>query len=196
MTAHAQPDLKAGHAYRTRDLSPWSRNPARLAQRLVREGRLVEAAHGLYYAPVPSKFGPAPPAEDVLLRAFLDHEPFLVSGPPLWNALGLGSTAMFASTLVYNTRRTGDFRLAGRHFLLRRVYFPEHPSPEWFVVDLLKHHEMAGVGLSDLRVNLVATLRLGRWDVKRLSEMAARYGPKSIAALVEQCIAEAGAPTS
>lgn len=46
--------------------------PARLAQRLVREGRLREAAHGLYYTPAPSKFGPAPVEGEVLLRALLD----------------------------------------------------------------------------------------------------------------------------
>ena len=104
---------------------------------------------------------------------------------------GLGATAMFASTLVYNTRRTGDFTLAGRIFVLRRVYFPRVPSPEWFVVDLLKHHDMAGVALSELRMNLVATLRLGRWDVERLRAMAATFGTKAIAALIEECIAEA-----
>ncbi len=72
MTAPAQPKLKAGGAYRTRDLARWGRNPARIAQRLVREGRLREAAHGLYYTPVPSKFGPVPVSDEVLLRAFLD----------------------------------------------------------------------------------------------------------------------------
>ena len=100
---------------------------------------------------------------------------------------------MFASTLVYNTRRTGEFTLAGMRFLLRRVYFPKHPSPEWFVVDLLKHHDMAGVALSELRTNLVATLRLGRWDVAMLCEMAETYGTKPIAALIDECVAEAHA---
>jgi hypothetical protein len=58
---------------------------------------------------------------------------------------------MFAVTLVYNTRRSGEFQLGGRRFLLRRVYFPEKPTAEWFIVDLLQHHDMAGVGLSALR---------------------------------------------
>jgi len=195
VTAPAQPQLTAGRAYRTRDFSAWGRNPARLAQRLVREGRLREAAHGLYYAPMPSKFGPAPVSDEVLLRAFLDDEPFLISGPPRWNPLGLGSTALFASTLVYNTRRTGNFTLAGRLFVLRRVYFPHQPAPEWFVVDLLKHHDMAGVALSELQTNLVATLRLGRWSIAALREMAARYGTKSVAAIIEHCVAEARAAT-
>src|SRR3990172_6025085 len=101
MTAPVQPELRAGRAYRTRDLARWGRNPARLAQRLVREGKLREAAHGLYYAHIPSRFGPAPVPDEVLLQAFLDGEPFLISGPPRWNALGLGSAAMFATTLVY-----------------------------------------------------------------------------------------------
>lgn len=193
MTARATPELSAGRAYRTRDLAPWGRNPARLAQRLVREGKLREAAHGLYYAPVPSKFGPAPVPDEVLLRAFLDGEPFLISGPPRWNALGLGSTAMFATTLVYNTQRTGEFTLDGRRFLLRRVYFPTHPWPEWFVVDLLRHHEMAGVALSELLEKLVITLRERRWDEGKLREMAQTYATKATLALVDTCIAEAGA---
>jgi hypothetical protein len=188
MSIAAQPQLEAGRAYRTRDLRRWSANPTRLARRLVDEGKLREAAHGLYYAPIPTKFGPAPAAGEELLRAFLADEPFLVTGPPQWNALGLGSTAMFAVTLVYNTRRTGEVVLDGRPFLLRRVYFPLDPSPEWFVVDLLQHHDMAGVALSELREGLIATLRLGRWDRQRLREMAETYGTHATRALVEDAL--------
>jgi len=185
MIAAAEPQLDPGRAYRTRDLRRWSANPTRLARRLVDEGKLREAAHGLYYAPVPTRFGPAHASSEELLRVFLSGEPFLVTGPPLWNALGLGSTAMFAVTLVYNTRRTGEFVLDGRRFLLRRVSFPKDPTPEWFVTDLLQHHDMAGAALSDLREGLVATLRLGRWDRERLREMAETYGTKATLALVE-----------
>lgn len=187
------PNLEPGRAYRTRDLRRWGKNPTRLARRLVREGRLREAAHGLYYTPVASRFGPAPVRDEVLLQAFLGGEPFLITGPPRWNALGLGSTAMFAATLVYNTQRTGEFTLDGRRFLLRRVYFPEQPSPEWFVVDLLQHHEMAGVSLDELRQGLVATLRESRWDIARLREMAATYGTKATVATIEACLDEAQA---
>lgn len=190
MSTPAQPQLEPGRAYRTRDLRRWSANPTRLARRLVDEGKLQEAAHGLYYAPVPTKFGPAPAAGEELLRAYLGGEPFLVTGPPQWNALGLGSTALFAVTLVYNTRRTGEVVLDGRRFLLRRVYFPKDPSPEWFVVDLLQHHDMAGVALSALREGLVATLRVGRWDRDRLREMAETYGTKATLALVEDALHE------
>jgi hypothetical protein len=190
MSTAAQPELEPGRAYRTRDLRRWSKNPTRLARRLVDEGKLRQAAHGLYYAPIPSKFGPAPASDEELLRALLGSEPFLITGPPCWNPLGLGSTAMFAVKLVYNTRRTGEIILDGRRFLFRRVYFPETPTPEWFVVDLLQQHDMAGVVLSELRHGLVATLRLGRWDRTRLREMAATYGTKATFALVDDALRE------
>jgi hypothetical protein len=191
MNTPAQPELVPGRAYRTRDLRPWSANPTRLARRLVDEGKLREAAHGLYYAPVMTRFGATPASSEELLRVFLGGAPFLVTGPPCWNALGLGSTAMFAVKLVYNTKRSGEFVLDRRRFLLRRVYFPENPSAEWFIIDLLQHHDMAGAGLSDLRAGLVATLRAGRWDRERLRAMAGTYGTKGTLAIVEEALLEA-----
>ena len=192
MSLAAKPNLEPGKAYRTRELRCWSANPSRLARRLVREGRLREAGHGLFYAPVESRFGPAPARDEEILRVFLDEDRFVITGPPRWNALGLGSTAMFATTLVYNTRRTGEFTFDGRRFLLRRVLFPESPSPEWFVVDLLQHHEMAGASLAELEQRLTSTLHDGRWNAKRLRDMADEYGTKATLALVERCLAEAG----
>jgi hypothetical protein len=55
------------------------------------------------------------------MRAFLDGGPFVFTSPERWNALGLGSTAVFAAPLVYNTKRSGAFELGGRRFVLRRV---------------------------------------------------------------------------
>lgn len=191
MSQAAQPDLDPGRAYRTQELRRWSANPARLAKRLVREGKLRQAAHGLFYVLVKGRFGQAPPSEREILRGFLGDSPFVITGPPRWNALGLGATAMFASTLAYNRKRTGEFTFDGRRFLLRRVLFPEKPPPEWFVVDLIQHHDMAGVSLADLADRLVATLREGRWNRNRLREMADRYGTKATLALVERCLRDA-----
>lgn len=97
---------------------------------------------------------------------------------------------MFAVTLAYNTKRSGEFKFEGRRFLLRRVAFPENPTPEWFIIDLLQHHGMAGVALSELREGLLASLRLDRWDRERLREMAETYGTKATLALVEQVMKE------
>lgn len=190
MSNAAQPELEPGRAYRTRDLRRWGKNPARLARRLVQEGKLRPATHGLFYAPIASRFGPVPASDEELLRAFLGDSPFVITGPPRWNALGLGSTAMFAATLVYNTRRSGEVALDGRRFLLRRVLFPEVPTHEWLIVDLLQHHEMAGASLSELRRGLVATLREDRWNPRRLHEMADAYGTKATLALVERSLVE------
>ncbi len=188
MSGRARPDLREGRVYRTRDLARWSESPARLAQRLIRDGSLRRISRGLYYAPIASKFGPAPPRDEVLLRAVLGDDPFLITGPPTWNALGLGSTAMFAVTLVYNTRRCGELVLDGRRFVFRRARFPRRPSPEWFVVDLIEHHDMAGVALSELRQHLVASLRTGRWNERRLRTLAKTYGTRTTIALVNECL--------
>ena len=188
MARAAEPELEPGRAYRTRDLRRWSTNPTRLAKQLVNEGRLLKAAHGLFYAPVQSRFGRAPVSDTELLRAFLGGSPFIISGPLKWNALGLGSKAMFPVTLVYNTKRTGEFMFDGKRYLLRRVLFPKDPPPEYFVVDLIEHHAMAGISSSDLERGLEIALRNGRWSTSTLKEMAERYGRRRTQSLVERCI--------
>ena len=194
MSAAIQPDFKPGKVYKTRELSRWSANPTRLAKRLVRKGRLRQVAHGLFYAPVQSRFGPVPATEAEVMRAFLGDSPFLISGPRRWSNLGLGATALFAVTLVYNTRRTGEFAFDGRRYLLRRVRFLQNPPLEWFAVDLLQHHDMAGVSLTDLEDSLTATLRAGRWNAELLRDMAGDYGTKTTQTLVDRSIEAAEEP--
>lgn len=184
MTAAAQPTFEPGRVYRTRELAQWSANAPRLAQRLVREGKLVSLAHGLFAAPQRSRFGAVPPTDAELLRAFLQGEPFVFTGPERWNALGLGTTALFATPLVYNTKRTGRFVFGGRPFLLRRVAFPQDPAPEWFVVDLFENADQAAASPEALGRALEVALRGGRFDPERLAAMAARYGSRRTQALV------------
>lgn len=174
----AQPTLKAGRVYRTKDLARWSSNTPRLAKRLVQEGALQQLAHGLFVAPKHSRFGPVPPNDAALMTAFLDGSAFVVSGPERWNALGLGTTAMFASTLVYNTKRSGEFELGGRRFLLRRVAFPTAPSAEWFVIDLFENASMAATSVESLAASLTTALQTGRFHRARLGEMALRFGTR------------------
>ena len=188
MPTAAQPKLKAGRVYRTRDLAAWGANPTRLAKRLLDEGRLRQLAHGLFYSPEASRFGPVPPEDTAIMRAFLGDDDFLITGPPRWNALGLGATATFPVTLVYNRKRSGEFTFGGRRFLLRRVGFPRSPSAEWFATDLLEHYDMAGLSLSQLEKALVRALATGRFDRGRLEEMARGYATKSTQALVERTL--------
>jgi hypothetical protein len=178
-------ELEPGRLYRTRDFAAWSANPPRLAKRLVREGKLVPISGGLFSCPRRSRFGNVPPSDEALMAAFLDGASFVITGPERWNALGLGSTALFAGTLVYNTKRTGHFQIANRPFFLRRVAFPENPPPEWFVVDLLEHTDQAGTSQKDLMPALVRALRRGVFNQERLREMGKRFGTKATQLLIE-----------
>lgn len=121
MSRPSAPTFKPGQVLRTEDLRQWSANPSRLGKRLVQEGKLEFLKQGLYAVPRLNKFGNVPPDGQALLRAFLKNSPYLETGPEAWNALGLGSTSLFTGVLVYNTKRSGRFNLAGKAFDLRRV---------------------------------------------------------------------------
>ncbi len=99
---------------------------------------------------------------------------------------------MFASTLVYNTKRSGEFTFDGQRYLLRRVLFPAKPTPEFFAIDLIQHHHMAGVALTDLEKGLAAALSRGRSDTTRLIKMAEDFGTKATLELVKRAIETAG----
>jgi len=189
----AIPELLPGQVLRTKALSAWSANPVRLAQRLVCEGRLQKLGQGLFAVPRLSRFGRVPPDLQAVLTAYLEGAPFVLTGPPAWNSLGLGSTAMWAHSLVYNTKRTGDFMLGNQPVRFRRVRFPEQPTPEWFAVDLLESLSSAGLSLEELRPRLVEALRGGRLDPVRLRAMAAEYSTAPHRRFLEQALSEGGA---
>jgi len=188
MPAAAKPRLTPGRVYRTKEFGRWGENPTRLAKRLTRDQGLVELRHGLYYRPKQSRFGAVPPDERELLRAFLEGSPFLFTGPDRWNSLGLGSTAVFVDRLVYNTKRSGTFQFGNRRFVLRRVRFPRDSTPEWFAVDLLENHEMAGVGLDELGAGLERAVASGRLRAKELLRAAGKYGTKRTQSVVRRAL--------
>lgn len=186
----SRPYLEPGRVYRTRDLATWSANAPRLAKRLVAQGELVPLAHGLFARPKQSRFGPVPPLDEEIMRAFLDGGPFVFSGPERWNALGLGTTAVFAVPLVYNTKRSGTFTFGKRRFVLRRVAFPHDTPTEWFVVDLMEHADQAAASPDDVADVLARALALGKFHRERLRDMAKRYGSRATIARVERALQE------
>lgn len=190
MPAALHPQLRPGRVYRTRDLAAWGANAPRLAKRLVRDGRLIPLAHGLFASPRRGRFGVVPPTDDELMRAFLDGAPFVFTGPDRWNALGLGTTALFVAPLVYNTKRSGTFDLGGRRYILRRVAFPSRPAPEWFVIDLLENADRAGASREELAEALGRAVAGGGFDREALGDMAARYGTKRTQALIRRALRE------
>ncbi len=191
MPAAATPNLKPGRVYRTRDFARWSANPTRLAKRLVRQGALEQLAHGLFARPRQSSFGPVPPNDEALMRAFLGTSRFLFTGPEFWNLLRLGATAWFPARLVYNEKRSGKFLLAGRPFLLRRVRFPRNPSPEWYVVDLFENAGSVSLAQSDLGVALTSAMREHRFQAEPLQKYAREFGTGETQKLIAQAIQDA-----
>jgi len=188
MSASAQVTLEPGRVYRTRDLYAWGRNPSRLARRLVEQNELVQLAQGLYLHPEKSSLGDVPADDRELVRVFLGDDEFVFTGSEQWNALGLGSTAVFTKPIIYNHKRSGEFRLGTRKFVFRRVSYPSQPTPEWFVVDLFEHADMAGVSREELAEGLVAAVHAKKLDVTRLREMAARYSTAKNRSIIESAV--------
>jgi hypothetical protein len=144
----------------------------------------VPLAHGRFAYPRPRRFGPVPPRDEAIMLAFLDGGPFVFTGPERWNALGLGTTAVFALPLVYNRTRSGTFLVGNRRFVSRRVAVPEKPPVEWFVLDRFEHADQAAAASSDLDVALGRAVAHGRFDAGRLIDLARRYGTRATQALV------------
>ena len=178
MTSHLA--MTPGRVYRTRELREFSANPSRWAKRLVERGVLRQPHHGLFYLPRVGRFGPAPASDEELLRAFLGTDAYLITGPDVWNALGLGTTQLFSVTLVYNGERTGEVELGGRRYWFRRVRFPKDPPAEWYVVDLFQNERWMPEDTSRLDEHLVYALRVGRLDRARLREMASEYARPAV----------------
>ena len=142
---------------------------------LVSRGVLKKLAQGLYYAPKQSRFGPLPPTDEQVVKGFLRDKDFLVFSPSSYNTVGLGTTQLYNSTLVYNHKRHGVFRLGNRLFDFRvKPRFPKKLSREFLYVDLLNN-------LGDLAEDRDAVLSQARnkllsFNPSRLQEALDSYG--------------------
>ena len=126
-TAHLADELQAGRVYRREDLARLSNAVDRHLRELVSTGVLKKLAQGLYYAPKQSNFGPLPPTDEQVVRVFLRDKDFLVFSPSSYNTVGLGTTQLYNSTLVYNHKRHGVFKLGNRAFNFRvKPRFPKN----------------------------------------------------------------------
>ena len=139
-TAHLADELQAGRVYRREDLARLSNSVDRHLSQLVSKGTLKKLAQGLYYAPKQSSFGPLPPTDEQVVKGFLRDNEFLVFSPSSYNTVGLGTTQLYNSTLVYNHKRHGVFKLGNRQFHFRvKKHFPLKLTPEFLYVDLLNN---------------------------------------------------------
>lgn len=174
-TADLAGELQAGHVYRREDLARLSNSVDRHLQELVTMGKLQKLAPGLYHAPKPSNFGPLPPADDQVIKGFLRDKEFLVFSPSSYNAVGLGTTQLYNSTMVYNHKRHGIFRLGKRQFDFRvKPRFPKKLTTEFLYVDLLNNLDE----LAEDRDSVLnqARMKLPSFDSARLQNALDSYG--------------------
>lgn len=174
--------LKPGQVYRRADLEPWSTAVDRHLKDLVDEGTLQKMSQGLYYYPVKASFGEVPPEDEKLVAAFLKSEDFLLTSPNLYNSLGVGTTQLYNTCVVYNHKRHGRLELGGKMFDFRLKHkFPKELSEEFLLVDLLNNLNQLAEDrtsvLNNVKVKVLGRLEAG---LKRVVNAYAGERTKSL----------------
>lgn len=132
--------LNPGHVYRRADIEKWSNAVDRHLSQLQKEKTLFKLSGGMYYCPKESPFGPVPPSDHELVKAFLKDDRFLLTTPNAYNSLGVGTTQLYNETVVYNHKRHGIFKLGIRSFrFVLKHHFPSDLCDEFLLVDLVDH---------------------------------------------------------
>lgn len=170
--------LVPGHSYRRSDLAPFTSNVDRHLQTLVSEGALKKLSPGLYLAPKATAFGESLPDENSLLRTFLKDDHFVVYSPSQFNSLGLGSTQLYNTRVVFNRKRTGEMTVGGRTYVFRLWReAPKSLSQEFLVVEFLNRLNE----LAEDRDMLLEKLRskLSEFNLVKLSRDMKRFGTLS-----------------
>ncbi len=169
--------LRAGQVFRRKDLAGQHPSIDRELGRYLREGKVCKAAQGLYYVPKKTPFGEAPPAQAALVAKFLEDDRFLLFNPSSYNSLGLGTTQLYNTTVVYNHKRHGKFKLAGLEFDFReKPNFPNarQVNREFLLVDMLNNLDQLA---EDAQAVLKAVqAKLGSFDNLQLQKAVKAYG--------------------
>ncbi|MGC8495389.1 MAG: hypothetical protein ACP5SH_27050 [Syntrophobacteraceae bacterium] len=167
--------LRPGRVYRRAEFTRWSRSVDRHLQQLQEEGYLTKLAGGLYYCPRKTTFGTAPADDKTLVKAFLKDGRFLITSPNAYNTLGVGTTQLYNTTVVYNRKRHGRFDLGGRVFDFRvKPYFPSHLTPEFLLVDLVNN--LKELAEDHDRVLGEVRKKAASMDARVLSKTVKQYG--------------------
>jgi len=182
--------LRPGHVYRRADLARWSKSVDRHARELVESGELRKLRNGLYYSPKATVFGQVPPDERELVRSFLKEDDFLLTSPNAYNSLGLGTTQLYNTRVVYNHKRHGRFTLGGVPFDFRRKpRFPRQVTEEFLLVDLLNNLSELAEDRTEVRERAYAKARA--LDAAKLRRAARDYGKVATRKFFDQALADA-----
>ena len=167
--------LHPGRVYRRAELAQWSKSVDRHARELVDQGVLQKLQNGLYYYPKHSAFGQVPADEQELVRRFLKEDDFLLTSPNAYNTLGLGTTQLYNTRVVYNHKRHGHFTLGGLTFDFRRKpRFPRKITEEFLLIDLLNNLPTLAENTEMLRAR--AGKKAKELDANKLRLAARNYG--------------------
>lgn len=169
--------MEPGRVYRRQDLEGLSTAVDRDLKALVASEEVRKLSGGLYCRPKGSQWGPLPPEDRELVRAFLKTDDFRLTAYDDFNLLGLGLTQVYTVYVVYNHKRAGTFTLGRKEFRFRLV--PAYPTtelvePEYLLVDMLNN-------LMRLPDNVELVLRnlkegVKRFDKAKVLENLTRYG--------------------
>lgn len=182
--------LHPGGVYRRAELAQWSKSVDRHARALVDQGVLQKLCTGLYYYPKASVFGRVPADERQLVRTFLKEEDFLLTSPNAYNTLGLGTTQLYNTRVVYNHKRHGRFTLDGLPFDFRRKpRFPRQLTEEFLLVDLLNN--LSELAEDPALVRERARAKARELDAARLRRAARDYGKVATRKFFDQVLANA-----
>ena len=110
------------------------------------------------------------------MAKFLDDKQFLIFNPSSYNSLGLGTTQLYNTTVVYNHKRHGTFKLAGFDFEFReKSRFPTagQVNREFLLVDMLNN--LAQLAEDAPAVLKAVQTKLTSFDAQRLQKAVADY---------------------
>ncbi|MDD2791890.1 MAG: hypothetical protein PHD73_01840 [Sediminibacterium sp.] len=168
---HIQP----GQVYRRSDLAEWSNAVDRHLSMLLADGTLKKLSGGLYYALKPTVFGNAPAEDHELVQAFLKDNRFVITSPNDYNKLGVGTTQLYNTRLVYNYKRHGEFKLGNRTFrFVRKPYVPEKITKEFLLVDLVNNRNELAEDQPNLMDNVKREAK--QMDTVQLKRLANQFG--------------------
>ena len=182
--------LRPGRVYRRADLAQWSKSVDQHTRELVDTGVLQKLRNGLYYYPKPSVFGQVPAGERELVRGFLKEDDFLLTSPNAYNTLGVGTTQLYNTHVVYNHKRHGRFTLGGLTFEFRcKPRFPRKLTEEFLLVDLLNNLPVLAEDTEALRAR--ARDKVKDMNASKLRLAARDYGKVATRKFFDQVLADA-----
>ena len=183
--------LKPGNVYRREDLVAFSNAVDRHLQELVLEGFLSKIETGLYYRPKQSDFGPVPPGEEELVKSFLKDDDFLIMSLNNYNSLGLGTTQLYNTKVVYNRKRDGKITLNKRqYYFMKNRKYPRKESLEFLLVDVVNNLKLLAENQDKLLQKVVK--KMASMDKRKLMKAVNEYGNVKAQKFFKQALSEKG----